>query len=275
MAPRTITYRTKTGPGAWQRAIVDDAALPQAIPGAVNGTIYEVDTGKGGLVEVTPAAIANVVLTPLAAGPVTWSSQAGSTSTWANYSIADAVGPKLLISIGGRPNGAVSSLWLAVNGGSEIPMIVPVGSGNMTSCVIVDKPAGSTMSFTIRSNSTSVGSSGDVHVAVYDVSSPTAAITGSFGDPKDILTTDQTWAATLNVPQGGAVFAMFMPRSSFDTSPAVLSGVDRDLVAAVGSPRTWHHRDGLAANASYPVSITARRTAGQTGCGFGAFVIAP
>lgn len=52
---RTITYRTKTGPGAWQRAVVDEGALPQSITGLTNGTIYEVDTGKGTLVEVTPA----------------------------------------------------------------------------------------------------------------------------------------------------------------------------------------------------------------------------
>lgn len=50
---RTITYRVKSPAGEWQRAVIDDTALPQSITGLVGDETYEVDTGKGTLVDVT------------------------------------------------------------------------------------------------------------------------------------------------------------------------------------------------------------------------------
>lgn len=57
---RSIYFREKTGPGAWQRAV---GTVPFSITGLSNGTVYEVDPGDGTLQDVTPTANAN----PLAA----------------------------------------------------------------------------------------------------------------------------------------------------------------------------------------------------------------
>ena len=57
---RSIFYRVKTGPGAWQRSVVDETALPQNVTGLTNGTTYEFDLGAGVLVDVTPSAPAGL-----------------------------------------------------------------------------------------------------------------------------------------------------------------------------------------------------------------------
>jgi hypothetical protein len=69
---RTITYRVKTPAGEWQRAVIDDTALPQNITGLVAGETYEVDTGKGTLVDVTPLNTFTLEVftgTPVVTGP--------------------------------------------------------------------------------------------------------------------------------------------------------------------------------------------------------------
>jgi hypothetical protein len=69
---RTIVYRVKTPPGAWQRTVIDDTALPQNITGLVAGETYEVDTGKGTLVPVTPLntfTLETFTGTPVVTGP--------------------------------------------------------------------------------------------------------------------------------------------------------------------------------------------------------------
>jgi hypothetical protein len=69
---RTIVYRVKTPAGAWQRAVIDDTALPQNITGLVAGETYQVDTGKGTLVDVTPLntfTLETFTGTPVVTGP--------------------------------------------------------------------------------------------------------------------------------------------------------------------------------------------------------------
>jgi hypothetical protein len=69
---RTIVYRVKTPAGAWQRAVIDDTALPQSITGLVAGETYQVDTGKGTLVDVTPLntfTLETFTGTPVVTGP--------------------------------------------------------------------------------------------------------------------------------------------------------------------------------------------------------------
>jgi hypothetical protein len=73
---RTIVYRVKTPAGAWQRAVIDDTALPQNITGLVAGETYQVDTGKGTLVDVTPTnsfTLETFTGTPVLTGPGAYS----------------------------------------------------------------------------------------------------------------------------------------------------------------------------------------------------------
>ncbi|MEO0634066.1 MAG: hypothetical protein AAFY52_08060 [Pseudomonadota bacterium] len=48
---RSIFYRQKSPQGPWQRAT---GPLPLTVSGLTNGSVYEVDTGNGALIEVTP-----------------------------------------------------------------------------------------------------------------------------------------------------------------------------------------------------------------------------
>jgi hypothetical protein len=69
---RTIVYRVKTPAGEWQRAVIDENALPQNITGLVAGETYQVDTGKGTLVDVTPLntfTLETFTGTPVVTGP--------------------------------------------------------------------------------------------------------------------------------------------------------------------------------------------------------------
>lgn len=131
---RTINYRVKPGPGALQRAVIDESALPQSITGLVNGTTYEVDVGNGVWVDVTPEAAVTFSVTrigaqagyPPAANPsYTFDLSAGEAGDqvlvvagWENSTAAAAVlatvqgetGPSpLLTALTGTngPNGAV------------------------------------------------------------------------------------------------------------------------------------------------------------------------
>lgn len=51
MMPRSVLYRVKAGPGAWQRAT---GTVPFNITGLTNDVVYELDDGNGTLVERTP-----------------------------------------------------------------------------------------------------------------------------------------------------------------------------------------------------------------------------
>jgi hypothetical protein len=51
--PRTITFRVKSPVGEWQRAVIDETDLPESITGLTPGETYEVDTGRGTLVDIT------------------------------------------------------------------------------------------------------------------------------------------------------------------------------------------------------------------------------
>jgi hypothetical protein len=138
---RTIVYRVKTPAGAWQRAVIDDTALPQNITGLVAGETYQVDTGKGTLVDVTPLntfTLETFTGTPVVTGPGEYELTVTAPAYLASYNPGGgagvytwdttelATGPKVLYP--GSINAA------SYNVGNTINLVNPafgVGSGTV------------------------------------------------------------------------------------------------------------------------------------------------
>jgi hypothetical protein len=138
---RTIVYRVKTPAGAWQRAVIDDTALPQNITGLVAGETYQVDTGKGTLVDVTPLntfTLETFTGTPVVTGPGAYELTVTAPAYLAAYDAGDgagvytwdttelATGPKVLYP------GSVDDT--AYSAGETITLVNPafgVGSGTV------------------------------------------------------------------------------------------------------------------------------------------------
>jgi hypothetical protein len=138
---RTITYRVKTPAGEWQRSVINEGALPQNITGLVAGETYQVDTGKGTLVDVTPLntfTLETFTGTPVVTGPGAYELTITAPAYLASYNPGGgagvytwdttelATGPKVLYP------GSINDT--AYNDGETITLVNPafgVGSGTV------------------------------------------------------------------------------------------------------------------------------------------------
>lgn len=114
---RSIFYRVKAGPGAWQRSVVDETALPQNVTGLTNGTTYEFDLGAGVLVDVTPSGAGGLVrqaATQLLADPT------DSLTYSASHTASTAAASRLLLVVFGfYPNVGAEVTGVSVSFGGQ------------------------------------------------------------------------------------------------------------------------------------------------------------
>jgi hypothetical protein len=102
--------------------VVDDAAFPATIAGLVNGTTYEVDTGRGTLVDRTPAA-AGVTFTEIASGS-------------SNTDLGEGATQDFTVNLSGVPAGGTLYLAYSVRSGIGDPTTWTLGGVSMPSFTV-------------------------------------------------------------------------------------------------------------------------------------------
>lgn len=247
MALRTVIYRTKAGPGAIQRAVVDEAALPAAVTGLTNGVEIEVDVGDGTWISGTPQA-SGVTWTLLAEGSSITVGSAGTVFSLPVDVSGAAEGDELQIEIAWRFNSNDNDFSAMSLGGVPLgaPIVVrPAATGRRNRVGIwrIARPAGpSPMNLVLTVSGT--GSTFRTAFRVLKVTGRTA----------DVDTAEGSTSLTIDTVAGGGLYLCVIQGEG--TAPVPPGG---DLVAVGTSVLTF---------GSPPVYSYARKvedTTAQTG----------